>query len=295
MKLSLLATVSFIVFACAFSVAAQPGDPTDFDMDGQPGVAEPPEEPYPPIPSIVNGAGVLLVDRSHGGDFDVSGFTSFLASEGWSVAEHDGAPLTASILAGRDVLMIPMRASAASLTAFTEPEIEAIRAFLADGHGLWVLSDFGDPTGTNTLSHLFDVVFQPDIVFDPSDNEGEFFWPTLHEIRAHAVTSAVETYGYYLGCCLFVENQLSVVARGDYDAASLRCMPDERPPALVVWENVGRAVFAGDDTPLHPNWYPERLRPEEQTLLQNIANWLLGPPPNVTETATWGRIKVRFK
>lgn len=263
----------------------------DPDLDGAPGLAEPPDEPFAPVPSILVGTGNLLIDRSHGNSFNVSGFMNYLASQGWIIAEHQSGAIDESALAGFDVLLIPTRNDVTSILPFSAAEVAAIQVFLDDGHGLWVLDDNGNSSGVNTLANAFGVHFYGDYIQDFTNNEGQSFWPTIHLIESHPVTMVVETYGYYLGCCLVANSPSQVIAQADDDAYSFYCEAGSRPPVLAVFENGGRVVLAGDITPLHPTYYPSRLRPEEQLLLQNIVNWLLGEPPTAASAASWGSIK----
>lgn len=285
-------TALLILILLATAANAQPVvDPTDLDMDGEPGLAVAPEVAFEQVPSALVGTGSLLIDRSHGNNFEVNGFTDFLASQGWTIAEHQSGTITESTLQGYDILMVPMRNFSGALTPYTTSEVGAIQAFLASGGGLWNLFDSNDPTGTNTLSSTFGVEFQADIIRDPTNNEGREYWPTIHEMAPHPTVSSVDSFGYYLGACLVVSAPAFTVGRGDEDSYSGFCPEGTRPAALAAWESAGRAVFCGDQTPTHPNYYPERLRAEEQLLLQSIVNWLLGPEPNATAPASWGTLK----
>lgn len=287
-----------VVLLLAFSspLSGQPlVDPTDLDLDGTPGVAAPPDEIPPLEPSALVGTGALLIDRSHGNSFDVSGFTNYLLSKGWSISELVAGPVTYEALAGSDILLVPTRdGGLGSIFPFSASEVGVIQEFLADGKGLWVLHDNVDPSGINTLTTAFGVSFQYDYVQDPSNNEGETFWPSIQILSAHPVTQGVTDYGYYLGDCLNVTAPSFVLATADEDAYSLFCPTGSYPPTLAAWENVGRAVFAGDITPLHPNYYLPRLDSEEQLLLQNTVSWLLGTQPTATSHSSWGSLKTRF-
>jgi hypothetical protein len=286
--------VVFIVLP--MSVAAQPvSDPTDLDSDGIPGLAEP-VRPTSQPPSALAGSGTLLIDRTHRNSFNVSGFSSYIADQGWIVLELTVGPVTQEALEGADIFLVPTRAGGLGpIDPFSTEEIAAVQTFLAGGNGLWVPHDNVDPSGVNTLATAFGVTFKYDYIQDPSNNEGELVWPTIHLLAPHAVTDGVTSYGYYGGDCIGVASPAEILASGDEDAYSLYCPAGTLPPTLAVWESEGRAVFSGDITPLHPNYYEPRLRPEEQLLLQNIANWLLGPPPNAVESKTWGRVKATFR
>lgn len=295
-RLSLLAVlVTGFLLGPIASASAQPRpDMTDPDLDGIAGLAPAPETPFPTVPSSLISTANLLIDRSHGNVFNVSGFMNYLASQGWVIAEHSLGPITASVLSGFDLLLIPTTDSPIPIAAFSPPEVEAIQSFLAEGGGLWVLNDSVDPAGVNTLSAAFGVTFRHDFLQDPSNNEGRLYWPTIYILTAHPVVSGVESFGYYAGDCVAVSEPSAVIARGDDDCYSLYCPAGSYPPTLAAWERAGRAVFCGDITPLHPNYYPSRLREEEQVLLQNIMNWLLGSPPTETSHMSWGGLKATY-
>lgn len=98
-----------LLLICSGPISAQPlDDATDSDLDGFPGVRMPPtpEDAYPAY-SYLSGTGSLLIDRSHLENFDVSGFTNFLQSEGWVIAYQTTIPITFDALAPFDVVMIP--------------------------------------------------------------------------------------------------------------------------------------------------------------------------------------------
>lgn len=280
-----------LVFCLAAQSTGQSPDPTDLDLDGLPGVAGPPASPESDAPSVLVGTGRLLIDRAHGGAFDVSGFTNFLAGQGWVVSEHWSGPVTSEVLSGVDILLVPTRTSFGPTNPYTQAEVVSIQAFLQSGEGLWMPHDNKDPAGFNSLSQTFGVTYYFDYIQDPTNNEGELFWPTIYLLDPHPITAGVGSYGLYLGDCLTATAPARVIGRADDDAYSLYCPTASRPAALAVWEGNGRAVFASDITPLHPSYYPSRLRPEEELLLQNITNWLLGPPPTSTSSRTWGRVK----
>jgi hypothetical protein len=260
-----------------------------------PGVTEPPADAsMEPEVHALRGTASLLIDRSHGQDGNISGFTDFLESEGWLVEEFESGPVSESALASCDVFLVPIRSSS-PMSAFTAAEVAAVTDFVSDGGGLWLFHEFErDPSGINSVSGAFGVQFHNDIVRDSSDNEGQVFWPTIHLLADHPITEGVTSYGYYAGCCLTVGSPSIVTGAGDDDAFSTNC--PTFPPTLATYESTGRVVFAGDISPLGPIRYPERLRDEEELLLQNIANWLarLNEPTSTTE-ASWGAVKRLYR
>jgi hypothetical protein len=243
------------------------------------------------VPSVLTGTGSILIDRVHGGAFNVSGFMNFLASQGWVIAEHWSGPITSEVLSGYDILLVPTRTSFGPTNPYSPSEVAAVQAFLQSGEGLWMPHDNKIPDGFNSLSQTLGVTFQSDYIRDPTNNEGELFWPTIYLLDPHPVTVGVDSYGVYLGDCLTATAPARLIGRADDDAYSLYCPAGTRPGTLAVWEGNGRAVFSSDITPLHPNYYPSLLRPEEQLLLQNTVNWLLGSTPTATSPTTWGAVK----
>ena len=279
----------------SISAYAQPApDPTDLDADGVPGVASP-GDAFAQIPEVyaVNPGGRLLIDRSHGEAGDVSGFMGFLQSQGWVVQELLTGPITAASLQGYRVLMVPTR-TGSSILPFSPAEVTVIEAFVSDGNGLWGFHEYDrSPNGINSLSGPFGVTFRQDFVSDPTNNEGQTFWPTIRLLAIHSLTQGVASYGYYAGCCLAANAHATVVGMGDDDAMSANCL--SFPPTLAAYESSGRAVCSGDITPLTSVYYPSRLRAEEELLLQNIANWLLGEPTTATRGSSWGAVKALFR
>jgi hypothetical protein len=262
----------FVLGLVAF-LAPSPADCVGFDTDGD-GLETP--------PSGITGGGAqgalistcsMLVDYSHDQNFDVSGFTDYLVSQGWTVDQFTTGPLTEADLAPYGVLLVSTRWDDGAMIPFTPSELAAVEAFVDDGNGLWVCHEFEkDPTMANSLAGAFGVEFYEDMVYDPTDNEGNTHWPTIHELMPHPVTAGVTEYGLYAGCCLDVMSPAEVIATGDDDAYSANC--PSYPPVLAVYEGAGRAVFMGESTPLHPTYYPDELDADEILLLDNIADWL---------------------
>ncbi len=296
---SIAASLILVLLPTSESSAQPVPDPTDLDADGLPGVAEPPPgATQGPEVFALQGTARLLVDRTHHESFHVGGFTDFLVSQGWTVQSNTSSPITDELLDVYDVLIIPpslYQGPYPEVTPFTPAEQAAVNGFLASGGGLWLFHEYRQPaTGINSLSITYGATFRNDMVVDSTHNEGRAFWPTIHTLASHPITQGVASYGYYAGSCLQVTAPAIIVGQGDDDASSSTCL--SFPPTLAVYESgLGRVVFSGDSTPLHPSYYPENLRDEEELLLQNIANWLAGFPPTATEATSWGSIKALYR
>jgi len=246
---------------------------------------------FPASPPI---AARLLVDRSHLGNFDVSGFTDHLTANGWIVGELVTGPVTTEALAGWDIYLIPVKTNA-GLSSFSQEEVDAVAMFLKDGGGLWAFHDYRkDATGINSLTSRFGVSFHEDMVYDPTDNPGPGYEsiPLIQQISQHPITEGVDSFSYRAGCCLDVQSPAFVIAQGDDDAYSTNC--SSIPPVLAVTTDTGRAVFCGDITPMHPSYFPEHLTGSEIQLLINIANWL-AIAPVATEEMSWSTLKCLYR
>ena len=98
MKVKLIVVLLASVIAYPGSHAQTAIDPTDLDADGFPGVRSGDSDMTSPMP-LATVAGRLLVDRSHGQDFDVSGFGSYLVSQDWTIDSVYSGPITEDLLA----------------------------------------------------------------------------------------------------------------------------------------------------------------------------------------------------
>jgi hypothetical protein len=214
--------------------------------------------------------GKLLIDLSHKAGLDVSGFTDFLQSQGWTIDEVTTGPITESVLHPYDIFMI-----LGVNESFSPAEISAVNAYVRNGGGLWIFHEFQrDASQVNAVSNQFGVTFNNDEPRDPTNNEGEDFWPTIHLLQSHEITEGVSSYGYYAGASLNVRSPATIIATGDNDTSSEAY--SSFPPVLAAATiGNGRVVFSGDQTPLHPSYYGIRLRDEERLLLSNIVEWLV--------------------
>ncbi len=288
---ALLAIVVITLLSAGTSLGS---GPTDLDQDAVDDGNRPPVSNYAAFPATPPIAARLLVDRAHLGNFDVSGFTDHLTANGWIVGELVTGPVTAEALAGWDIYLIPVKTTA-GLSSFSEGEVDAVAAFLKDGGGLWAFHDYTkDATGINSLTSRFGVSFHEDTVSDPTDNPGPGYEiiPLIQQISQHPITEGVDSFAYRAGCCLDVRSPAFVLAQGDEDAHSTNC--SSAPPVLAVTTEVGRAVFSGDITPLHPSYFPEYLTAAEIQLLINIANWL-AIAPVATEDMSWSTLKCLYR
>jgi hypothetical protein len=256
---------------------------------------------------LLSVTGRIALDRSHGGFLPIRGFLQHLVDSGWTVTEIRSSPLALETLSEYDILIVPP-----PIFAFTSQEVSTVEQFLDNGHGMWVFHDiYWSVDPTNSLARPFGVQFKYDQIYDFTDNEGAFWWPTIHLLAPHPVTRGVGSYGFYAGPCLNAFGPARAIAWGDDDAYSQRC--SEYPAVMAAYDRRGgRAVFQGDTTPLYWTYFPDQLDAEEILLLHNIVEWLAVPEhprnpglvdgrskasPRLTPLTPepWGQIKAGYR
>jgi hypothetical protein len=259
----------------------------DEDGDGYRGEVS----PQPPASGAPQrGAGLLLIDRSHGEDVEISPLIAEIQSQGWVVMEHLAGPITVAVLAPFDALMIPGPSGLGypnhgpGITPFTVSEVAAIESFYASGRGVWCFSEYlQDPAGINSLSGEWGVTFNDDIIEDP--DSVPLYWPQISNLVPHPITNGVGSYTYLAGCSLNAAPPSALLASADENAYSDFYPAGTFPPALASAHNNagGCAVFQGDVTNI------------PSTLVANILECLSFGGPVSIEEASWGSVKAMYR
>ncbi len=236
----------------------------------------------------VTNASSILVDRTHGQQFDEQGFSNYLLSLGWRIDRNQVSPITPELLEGYDIFFTVQCHS-----AWLQSEIDAIVDYVNGGGALWFVGDDGSrPTAMfdNQLVSQFGVTFNGDRLYDPTDNENnDPSWPTIHSLETHPITNDVSSFGYYHGSSLNVSNPDYIIAMGDDDTYSNEGFYTSYPPVMAAVEfGSGRSVVVGDFSPWHAYRFP-KLSEEECLLLLNTAEWLATPIP-IPTLSEWGMI-----
>ena len=233
--------------------------------------------------------GAVLVDRSHGqATVDISGFTTYLVSQGWKVKDATDS-ITSDVLSGYGVFLL-VRPS----VDLTSAEVEAIASFVENGGGLWVLEDSASIIKSNSISSRFGVTFNSDAVINPKDYfSWKPYWPIIRKLEPHAITAGVSSFVYYGGCSFNVLSPAAVVATGGADAYSDGGIYGDDPPVLAAAEaESGRAVFIGDMSALRSSKY-DGLSDEHKQLLANIVDWLNQGGANEPQAVTTVTIDIK--
>ena len=260
-------------------------------MDG----SSPPSDSSDPVEGMFSAGppGALLVDRSHFQNFDIHTFTESLEVQGWIVDELTQGPVSYQLLQAYNVFIVPTYTGSSGIEPFTELEIEAVSHFLSGGAGLWLFHDYNlAPTGVNSLASTFGVEFQESLVQDPVDNASDPSWPYIRTFLEHPITEGIATIRLMAGCCMTVTDPSDAAASAGADASGSSC--SSPPDVMATYSLVGRVAFFCDMTPLHAQYFPQRLTSQEIRLIENTISWLRTPGIVESERRSFGQLKARF-
>lgn len=135
------------------------------------------------------------------GSYGSSSFASLLEKNGFEVFQLNQAPITSEKLRNYDVLilMAPGR-------NYTSDELNAIKLFVNDGGGLFLLGDgWGVEDGDenyafNSVAKTFGVSFSYNsIVVDPNDNLGYMDYIKVQNISSSPITSEIKDFYFITG------------------------------------------------------------------------------------------------
>lgn len=135
------------------------------------------------------------------GSYGSSSFASLLEKNGFNVYQLNEAPLTSEKLKNYDViiLMAPGR-------NYTSDELKAIKSFVNDGGGLFLLGDgWGVEDGDenyafNNVAKTFGVSFAYNsIVVDPNDNLGYMDYLKVQNISSNPLTRNINNFYFITG------------------------------------------------------------------------------------------------
>ena len=190
----------------------------------------------------------LLFDQTHFCE-PIAYFTALrgvLTSLGYVVDTLTTSPLTASALAGYDVLVLPDPKS-----SYTPAERLAIQSFVSAGHGLLLVGDSGYSTYTDITSFA-----------GISWTSGGYSGVT-YDIVSHDVTEGVTS--------VYLPSPGREVIAGSHATSLIRDRLGDH--VLVVSETPGRVAAFSDDYAFE-NW--DLNTSDNQLLATNLIEWLAG-------------------
>jgi hypothetical protein len=248
------------------------------------GVAAPPRADYADAAEAAP-PGTILVDLSHDNDFgstDLSVLQARLAARGQTVEMVNAAEdLPAQLRYAKGLIII------SPLTDWSALEVEAVGALVARGgrllliadatHYLAEYDDWGflisldhDAPHLNGLAAQFGLQFQPDYLYNTSENANNFRNIKLSDLTANPLTEGVEELVFFATRSIASEAPGLVLAGGE-----TRSNADDRveKPVAVALAADGLVLALGDSTFLSE---PYNGIADNDRFTSNIADFLSG-------------------
>jgi hypothetical protein len=175
-------------------------------------------------------------DEYHDTDGDtLSGEYSALAAAAasWGLTiDAKNTPITTADLSGYRLLVLPDPE-----TALSADEVGAINSFIRSGGRLVILGEWYGPWENVTpMSAGHGITFNPDGVYDPTNNEGSDLWPHIRSFASHRLTAGLQTIALYASSSLYLHGSAIGLAGADLDAYTAT-MNLAEPTAAQVGDN----------------------------------------------------------
>jgi len=189
----------------------------------------------------------ILVDYSHdnrmGGFQPFSKFVPSLRAGGLTVTEYQSGSITSALLRKHDAMVL-----SCPRVMYTDAEMKAITAYVNEGHGLMITTEYGDGIGrenANKILNLFGGQTDFNIIKDPTDNwQGTTYWPIFdyqRNFHSHPIVHGYKIVSAYGATSLAGGSGWQTVIETDSDSE-----PPNRPVLLARAFGRGRVLAYGD-------------------------------------------------
>jgi hypothetical protein len=192
----------------------------------------------------------VYFDAYHGTSITGDHYTEWmndLAGSGYTVVEYN-QPIDLVTLSGHQVLALFL-----PRLPLSSAEIAAIDAFMQGGGRVVALGEYEDWGGANTVLNLlvsaYGITLENDMVRDPTDNDGEDYWPLIYNFADHPMVQSIGTIALYAGSSLSLSGPAVPLASGDGDSYA----------TLAALEATGSAARDGSGSEQH--WQPQAIVP----------------------------------
>jgi hypothetical protein len=240
----------------------------------------------PALPSDADqGLGAIVVDRAHDNRFataELNVLQARLAARDQRLELVEAAEDLAGRLRYAQALVIISPGE-----SFTATEVQTIQAFVDKGGRLLLVGDptrYGvlmdewgeyagldsDATHLNSLSAQFDLVFQPDYLYNTAEYEGNYRNIRLTEMASQPLTDGLEQVVFYAAHSLISGQPALIAAGGDTRSSSSERAGDL--PVTVLAAD-GEVLALGDLTFMTE---PYNVVYDNDRLVSNIADFLSG-------------------
>ncbi|MBN1135435.1 MAG: hypothetical protein JXM73_02570, partial [Anaerolineae bacterium] len=240
--------------------------------------------PAPPS-GTARASGTVVVDRAHDNQFtmaELNVLQARLAARGQQLEPVEAAEDLPGRLRYAQALLIISPGE-----SFAAAEIQAIQAFVDKGGRLLLVGDptrFGiltdewgdyagldsDATHLNSLAAQFDLIFQPDYLYNTTEYEGNYRNIRLTEMVDQPLTNGLEQVVFYAAHSLTSGQPALIAASGDTRSSSSERAGD-LPVAVLA---AGGAVLGLGDLTFMTE--PHNAVHDNDRLVSNIADFLSG-------------------
>lgn len=229
--------------------------------------------------SFINGSGTVLIDLSHGNNFNAKNLNLLLfriLARGYRVEYfRDGSNLKKNLSSATSFVVISPASS------FSAADAKSVKEFIDGGGRLLMLSEPIKDGEINSLASEFGVLFWNDYLYNLKENDGNFRYIYLTEFSDNNITKGLQKIVFYTASSvfgngiIFTDNNTYSSIRGEKGRYSV----------AVVTEN-SQVLAIGDITFLSE---PYNVA-DNNRLIYNIADFLAPPvaaakPERIISTA----------
>ena len=225
------------------------------------------------------GEGTVLLDLAHDNAFDVDELnvlTSRLISRGLTIELFGaGDDLEEELSeAGAFIIVCPQE-------EFTKEERKIAEEFVSNGGKLLLIADPSRRSEINSISLKFDLIFEPDYLYNLEENDANFRNIFITEFKESEITKDLEKIALYTVGSITSANITYSIAFGDQNTfSSLIETRKELSPMALANESKVLAIY---DLTFITEPYNGIL--DNNKLISNIANWLATPAEEEEEEA----------
>ena len=209
-----------------------------------------------------------MLDLAHDNAFDVEELnvlTSRLISRGLTIEFFSAGDDLEEQLSEANAFII-----VCPQEEFTKEERETVEEFVNNGGKLLLIADPTRPGETNSISLNFDLVFEPDYLYNLKENDANFRNIFITEFKENQITKGLEKIAFYTAGSITSANCTAFVDQNTF--SSLIETRKELSPMALTNESKVLAIY---DLTFITEPYNGIL--DNNKLISNIANWLASP------------------
>ena len=214
------------------------------------------------------GEGTVLLDLAHDNAFDIEELDVL-------IARLISRNMTVEFLSAEDGLEEELSEAGAFIIVcpqgeFTKEERETVEAFVNNGGKLLFIADPTRPSQINSISLKFDLIFEPDYLYNLKENDANFRNIFITEFEESEVTRGLKKIALYTAGSITSANCTAFVDQNTF--SSLIETRKELSPMALTSESKVLAIY---DLTFITEPYNGIL--DNNQLISNIASWLASP------------------